>query len=240
MPSRRATLLSVLLCLLVAAPAAASERSEARRYAAAMEPKIVLTPEEGEALVADYEARSAHVAVTCLDSVKAATKRDESAITVLLLYLFHSLALSFDQEVAWQRQADDRLAAIPTSSPTLRRGRAARRAITRSFSKLVSGVPSDFCGMVTAWQAKRFKGMPPGAEHFYDEDGDSERVARRLRRATVLLGRHGATRGQLRAFNGVSRWPDLREPAEDLVLKALEGPKTRDPSPDGGGSRTPW
>jgi len=51
MPFRRAALLTTLACLLVVAPAAASERSEARQYAAAMDGLADLTPAEvGEAV----------------------------------------------------------------------------------------------------------------------------------------------------------------------------------------------
>src|SRR5215203_3984623 len=67
MRPHRAALLTLLACLLAAAPATASERSEARKYAAAMQPQIELTPEEGEALVAGY---GAHISITSYGHLK--------------------------------------------------------------------------------------------------------------------------------------------------------------------------
>jgi hypothetical protein len=86
-------------------------------------------------------------------------------------------------------RGDDRLAAIPTRSMTLRRARAARR------------------------------------------------LAPRMKRARVLLRRHGASRAQRAAFEGDGQFPDLREPARDPVGDVLL-PVARQ-SPAEGGTRTP-
>jgi hypothetical protein len=153
MPPRLAALLIVLSCLVVAAPAAASERSEARRYAAAMEPKIAVTPEEGEALVAGIEARAAHVATTCLASVEAAAKKRERANLLMLLYDAHLAIDVYARYATWLKQGDERLAAIPTRSRTLRRARAVRPQAARMLSGLSELAPKDFCATVTAWEA---------------------------------------------------------------------------------------
>ena len=150
MPRRRVALLTVLSCLGLAAPAAASERSEARQFAAAMHPKIELTPEDGEAMVADYEARSAHIAATCLPSVKAATKNDKRSFLLLGIYFIHVSVGAYGHASAWSKETDERLAALDIDSGTLRHARAARAALTRSLDATVAAAPADFCAMVTA------------------------------------------------------------------------------------------
>jgi len=241
MPVCRVALLTVLACLAVAAPAAASERSEARRYAAAMQPKLELTPEEADALVADYEARSAHIAASCLPSVKAAARNEDRVFALLFVYVFHAFGATYDQLAAWSGEADARLAAIETGSRTLRRARAARTVLTESFAELHDAVPADFCAMVTAWQAKGWKGQPPGAQPLLDlfDEADGT-VTRRIERGSRLLRRHGAKRSEVRAFEGEAAFPDMREAAHDLVLDALGLGAPERVSPDEGGSREPW
>jgi hypothetical protein len=241
MPHCRVALLTVLACLVIAAPAAASERSEARQYAAAMQPKLELTPEEAEAVVADYEARSAHISATCLVSVKAAAKKDERALTLAVVYAIHAFGATYGHLVAWSEETDARLAAIETGSRVLRRARAARTRITEFLGGLHEAASLDFCAMVEAWRANHWEGRPPGSKALFDEFKRADDVSsgRRMQRGTRLLRHHGATRGQLRAFNGQARWPELREPAEDVVFAALGfGPPERT-SPDEGGRREP-
>jgi hypothetical protein len=242
MPRRRVALLTVLSCLALAAPAAASERSEARQYAAAMQPKLELTPEQAEAMVADYEARSAHIAATCLPSVKAAAKKDERSFLLLAIYYVYSSAAAFDQVSAWSKATDERLAAIDTASSTLRHARAARAALTRSLEASKAAAPADFCAMVTAWQANGWKGRPPGSKPLFDEFDEADKLldGRSMKRGARLLRRSGATRAQIRAFKLEPRWPELRDPAHDVVLDALGFGAPERQSPDEGGRREPW
>lgn len=241
MPLRRVALLTILSCLAFAAPAAASERSEARQYAAAMQPKLELTPEQAEAMVADYEARSAHVAATCLTSVKAAAKQAERSFLLLAIYVTHASAAVYDHVSVWSTETDERLAAIATDSATLRHARAARAALTRSLDATKAAVPADFCAMVAAWRANGWKGRPPGSRPLFDEFEDAEKLlaGRSMQRGTRLLRRSGATRAQIRAFNLEPRWPGVRDPAHDVVIDALGfgGPERQ--SPDEGGRREP-
>jgi hypothetical protein len=58
-------------------------------------------------------------------------------------------------------EGDARLAAIETGSRTLRRARVARARLTTFLREVGTAVPADFCAVVTAWQAKRWKGLPP-------------------------------------------------------------------------------
>jgi hypothetical protein len=242
MPLRRAALLTVLTCLALAGPAAASERSEARQYAAAIKPKLELTPEQGEAMVADYEARSAHIAATCLPSVKAAAKKDERSFLLLAIYITHASVAAYDHASAWSKQTDERLAAIDTDSATLRHARAARAALTRSLDATMAALPADFCAMVAAWQANGWRGRPPGSKPLFDEFEDAEKLfaGRSMQRGARLLRRSGATRAQIRAFNLEPRWPEVRDPAHDVVLDALGFGAPERQSPDEGGRREPW
>jgi hypothetical protein len=206
-----------------------------------MRPELGLTPEEAEAAVADYEARSAHIAATCLPAVKAASKKEERALALSFLYGMHATEALYGHLAAWSAETDGRLASIDTRSRTLRRARAARADITEFIGKITAVVPDDFCAMVTAWQAKGWKGEPPGTEAFTDLFADASDVTdRRMRRGTRLLRRHGATRAQIRAFNEEPRWPELREPAKDLVAEAIGGGPPARTSPDEGGRREPW
>src|SRR5215204_1157405 len=216
MPPHRVALLTILACLLAAAPAAASERSEAREYAAAMQRDIVLPPEEAEALVADFEARAAQVSATCLPSVQAAAKDEERLIALALVYVTYAGTAVLDRAATWMREGDARLASIATRSPILRRARAARARRTSSLRKLAAAAPADFCAMVTEWEARGFKGDLPEAGRVFALllDGATHGT-RKMKRASKLLRRHGATRAQLRAFDGSPRWPSLREPAPD-------------------------
>jgi hypothetical protein len=61
-----------------------------------------------------------------------------------------------------------------------------------------------------------------------------------MKRGSRLLRHHGATRAQLRAFNGEPREPELREPAPDPVFEALGGEAPERTWPDDGGRREPW
>jgi hypothetical protein len=235
---RCAALLTILVLLAAAAPAAASERSEARRYAAAMQPEIAVTPEEGEALVADYEARSAHVAATCLPSVEAAAKKKDLRLLVALVYGFHASALAQQTQASWMAEADGRLAAITTRSRPLRRARAARRHRT-AFVTGLGEVTPDFCAFLSAWEAEGFKGRPAGLEpvlRLFEEIDERRGADRQMRRARTVLKRHGATRAERAAFAGNPTWPELREPAPDPVAEALGYERE---SPDEGGTRTP-
>jgi hypothetical protein len=239
MPARRTTLLAALFCLLLAAPAAGSERSEAQRYAAAMHFETGLTPEAAEALVAGIEARSAHVAATCMPSVEAAAKRARRRQTLSLLYTYHLGADVFATLAAWLAEGDDRLAAIRTRSVVLRRGRAARRGFTQFFRRMGELAPKDFCATVTAWEARGFKGEPPEADALMErflELFEGLRIGP-WERAVKLLKRHGATRAERAAFAGEPDWPELREPAKDPVADLL---RPRREGSDGVGSRRPW
>jgi hypothetical protein len=236
----RVALLTAFVALMAAAPAAASERSDARRFAAAMEPRIELTPEEREALVAGVEARAAHVATTCLPSVKAAATQRERARTLAVVYGFHTYAGIVATIARWLAEGDARLAAIHTSSKTLRRARAGRADLTRFFVALGAAAPADFCAAVTAWEADGFKGDPPGTDAIFAAIEDLEPYSHlRLARGTRLLRRHGATRAQRRAFSGTPRFPPLRDPAADPVEEALNMGPGRE-APDDGPTRRPW
>jgi hypothetical protein len=241
MPFRRVALLTALACLAIVAPAASSERSEARQFAAAMQPGLALTPEEAEAVVADYEARSAHVAATCLPAVKAAAKKLDRTFVLAVIYALYASAAAYEHMGAWMEEGDARLAAIETGSRTLRRARAVRAKNTALFGNLAAATPTDFCAVVTGWQAKRWKGEPPGSEPLFALFEDAgEPAARKMKRGSRLLRHHGATRAQLRAFNGIPREPDVREPAPDPVIEALGGePAPERTSPDDGGRREP-
>jgi hypothetical protein len=213
----------MLSCLALAAPTAASERSEARRYVAALQPKLELTPEQAEAMVADYEARSAHISATCLPSVKAAAKNDKRAFLLVGIYYTHASVASYDHASTWSKETDERLAAIETGSRTLRRARAARAALTRSLDGTIAAAPADFCAMVAAWQANGWKGRPPGSKPLFDEFEEADKLfaGRSMKRGARVLRRNGATRAQIRAFKLKPRWPELRDPAHDVVLDAL-------------------
>ena len=240
MPFHRAAALIILSCLVLAAPAAASERSEARRYAETLEPKLTLTPEQAETVVADYEARAAHVAATCLPDVRAAAKRERRLLMIFVLYGLHAFAASNAHQLAWLEAGNDQLAAVPTRSRALLRGRYARRSVTDEFARTIAATPPDFCAVVTAWRAKRFKGTPPGAEALFalfSEPSELKNPGRDIVRAVKLLRRHGARRAVAAAFAGEPSWPELREPARDPVIAALGMEPERDP---GAGSRTPW
>ena len=242
MPPHRIALplLILLACLLVAAPAGASERSESRKYAAAMQPRVALTPEQAEALVADIEARAAQVAATCLPAIRAAAEQADRALVLALVYLVYSAEPALDHVVSWSGDADARLAAIDTRSRVLRRARAARRALTRTYADLVAAAPADFCASVTGWEAKGWKGEPPGTEALSALlEGPDVSESPRLKRGARLLRRHGATRRQVRAFNGTPSWPKLREPAPDPVVEALLPSEDRE-SPDDAPGRTPY
>jgi hypothetical protein len=232
----------MLSCLALAAPAAASERSEARQYAAALQPKLELTPEQAEAMVADYEARSAHIAATCLPSVKAAAKKAERMSLLLGIYVTHASVVAYQHASAWSKETDERLAAIETGSRTLRRARAARAALTRSLDATIAAAPADFCAMVAAWQANGWKGRPPGSKPLFDEFEDADKLfaGRSMKRGARLLRHNGATRAQIRAFNLEPRWPEVRDPAHDVVLDALGFGAPERQSPDEGGRREPW
>jgi hypothetical protein len=240
MPSCRAVFLTILVALAAAAPAAASERSEARRYAAAMQP-LTLAPEEAEALVAGMEARSAHVAATCMPSVAAAAKRKSRRETLELLYGSHLAAESYRRMAAWMAEGDDRLAAVATRSTALRRGRAGRQVATDLLRGMSELAPKDFCATVTAWEARAFKGDPWEVKALvglvFGVFAEIDKFES-WERATKLLERHGATRAQRRAFSGETDWiDDLREPAKDPVLDLLM--PGRDSS-EGVGTRQPW
>lgn len=235
----RLAVLAFLVGLVAAAPAAASERSEARSYAAAMRGLTELTPEEAEALVVGMEARSAHVVATCMPSVQAAAKRKARRQTLGMLYLYHLGADVFGALADWMAEGDDRLADIKTRSTVLRRGRAARRGFTR-FVRLMSEVgPKDFCAAALAWEARGFKGEPAElkalAKAFESlfEDLNLQPWAR----ASKRLKRHGATRAERMAFFGEPDWPEPREQAKDPVAELLM--PGRDSS-EGAGSRQPW
>jgi hypothetical protein len=233
-------MLGVLLALVLAGPAAASERSEARRFAAAMEPRIQLTPEEREALVAGVEARAARVASSCLPSVKAAARKRERALTIGLVYGAYVQFGFTAAAVAWQEEGDARLAAIHTRSKVLTRARAARAELTELLAALTAAAPADFCAVVTAWEATGFKGEPPGSEAISDAITDFDwSLFSRLGRGMRVLWRHGATSAQRQALAGNPRWPRLREPAVDPVAEAINSAAGRE-APDDGPTRAPW
>ena len=172
--------------------------------------------------------------------MRAAAKKDVRALTVLLLYLPHAFAASYGQVETWLQAGDDTLAAIPTRSRLLRRGRAGRRVYTEFIGRMLAATPQDFCAVMTAWQAKRFKGVPPGAEALFELFAEpTDRADRDLARAVKRLKHHGATRAQRLAFGGEPDWPELRQPGEDPVLGALDMAPER-AEPGEGGGRTPW
>ncbi|HTE61754.1 MAG TPA: hypothetical protein VK631_15485 [Solirubrobacteraceae bacterium] len=191
-----------------------------------MQPKLELTPEEADALVADYEARSAHIAASCLPSVKAAARNEDRVFALLFVYVFHAFGATYDQLAAWSGEADARLAAIETGSRTLRRARAARTVLTESFAELHDAVPADFCAMVTAWQAKGWKGQPPGAQPLLDlfDEADGT-VTRRIERGSRLLRRHGAKRPTI-SCSTRSAWAPPSACRPTKAARASRGPPT--------------
>ena len=58
-----------------------------------------------------------------------------------MLYSVYSLLAPIASEQRWSRTVDDRLAAIPTRSRALRRGRAARRVETAALGAFVAAAP---------------------------------------------------------------------------------------------------
>jgi hypothetical protein len=135
---------------------------------------------------------------------------------------------------------DNRLAAIPTRSRIPRRARAVRPQLARLLSGMREHAPKDFCAMVTAWEANGFKGDVDEADALLDlfrEMNEHKGAGRAMNRASKLLKRHGATRAERAAFEGLPAWPELREPAKDPVAELLM--PGRDSS-EGAGTREPW
>jgi hypothetical protein len=215
---RAVPLLVLAACLAAAAPAAASERSEARRYAKAMQPRIALTPAEADAIVADQVARTGHIASTCMPDVREAASDENRRPAVAFVYGFHAFDAYFRRQLAWLREGQERLATIPTRSRALRRGRAARAAGARILDDVLAATGGDFCAMLAAWKANGWAGELPAweaAARLFGADG------RPIRRATRVLRRHGATRAQRRAFAGDPAWRALGFPESDPVEDAL-------------------
>ena len=161
MPSRCAALLIALACLVAAAPAAASERSEARAYIAALQVDLAPTPADYAAWLADYRFRAHYVAATCLDAAEEGARRHDRSSLLLLTYFMYAADALQGSRIAWSEAVDQRLAAIPTRSRVLRRGRLARRHDTAERRAVVAATPEDFCGEVRDWQAAGWKGRSP-------------------------------------------------------------------------------
>jgi hypothetical protein len=242
MPFRCAALLIALACLVTAAPAAASERSEARAYAAALKVDLVPAQADYDAWLADYRFRAGYVAATCLDVVKQGVRDHDRGIELFMLYTIYALRAPIASEQQWSRTVDDRLAAIPTRSRALRRGRAARRVETAALGAFVAAAPDDFCREIRDWQAKGWKGRSASLKRWrtLEAEGDAGgRRAQRIVRAVQVLERHGATRRVVMAFTGTRPAPvDEPELPSDPVFEALEGEPERE-SPGGGPTRRP-
>jgi hypothetical protein len=215
---RAVVLLVLVACVAAAAPAAASERSEARRYAKAMQPRITLTPAEADAIVADPGVRSSRIASTCMPTVREAASDENRRPAVVFVYVFHAYDAYYRRLLAWLREAEERLATIPTRSPALRRGRAERARGTRILDRVLATAGGDFCAILAAWQATGWAEEPPAskaATALLAAPGGA------IRRATRVFRRHGATRAQRRAFAGQAAWPALEFPESDPVADAL-------------------
>ena len=242
MPFRCAALLIALACLVTAAPAAASERSEARAYAAALKVDLVPTRADYDVWLADYRFRAGYVAATCLDVVKQGVRDHDRGAELFMLYTIYSLHAPIASEQRWSVTVDDRLAAIPTRSRALRRGRAARRVETAALGAFLAAAPVDFCREIRDWQAKGWKGRSASLKRWrtLEAEGDAGgRRAQRIVRAVQVLERHGAARRVVMAFTGTRPAPvDEPELPADPVLDALETPADRE-SPGGGPTRRP-
>ena len=180
MPFRCAALLIALACLVTAAPAAASERSESRAYAAALKLDLVLAQADYDAWLADYRFRAGYVAATCLDVVKQGVRDHDRGIELFMLYTIYALRAPIASEQQWSRTVDDRLAAIPTRSRALRRGRAARRVETAALGAFLAAAPDDFCREIRDWQAKGWKGRSATLKRWrtLEAEGDADGGAR--------------------------------------------------------------
>jgi hypothetical protein len=72
----------------------------------------VLTPEAGEALVADYEARVRTIVDTCLPAVRDAAADPVRRGQLGLVDGFHAARTTFQRHLPWLRRGDERLAEL--------------------------------------------------------------------------------------------------------------------------------
>lgn len=217
-------LLALVATVILAAPAAASERSEARALLAALEPEITLTPLEQEAIVTDYEARAAQVAATCMDDVRVAARKPVRTLDFLIPYSLHVAAAAHARTARWSADSRAALAAVRAASPVLRRAVAARARLLRRAEELVLA-PVDFCAELAAWRAGGWKGRTASSARFDDVTSSPlmRRLERRARMADPLLRRAGATKRQMNAWHGEPGTPELREPKDPVVAEILAG-----------------
>lgn len=216
----------VLVCVAAAPAAASSTRSDARTLAAALDPHIVLTPAQREAVVSDYEARAAQVSAGCGPTAQAMLLDEESDARFVLpmLYFADVVREAYAVQLAWSRAIDARLARLDLKTPVLRRARTLRRHLTASIADLWPPPAGGFCAVAAAWQASGAKATPPAVLRIaralkrMDDmaDGRGERV---FDAAERLLTRAGANRAQRRALVGLPIWPHLRTPAPDPFLE---------------------
>ncbi len=235
MHAGRAAALALFLFLAAAPPAAASasKRAGAHAILRALQPKVELTAEQREAIVADQDARAASVAATCLDTVQAAVAGKRRADMTGALYYSYVTAAQGPIRRGWQRDSAKRLAALQLHARVLRRGIAARARFLRMSRQLEHAMPADFCAALTAWQASKWKDIPldvPADVRLRHHDAD------RLIAALDVLMNHGGKLDTFVAWLGEPSWPDLREPAPDPILKLLAkaaNPRVTDPDAPG-------
>jgi hypothetical protein len=164
---------AVLASLLALAPAAAaSKRSEARRYAVAIRAFADAERQAVGAATPAYHARRDAVAAGCIDVVQDGARRQLFAI--LQLYVFWAAKPLVE---AAQPEADRlvrRLGRVTTRSRTLRRARAAHSRRSRTYADVPALLPADLCAELAAWQAAGWRSA--------DEPASSRQLERRRKR----------------------------------------------------------
>jgi hypothetical protein len=215
---------ALLACLLLLAPAAAaSKRSEVRRYGAALH---AYAKAEGDAALASapaYRARRDAVAAGCLDVVRDGARQQLIAVVVL----YHLWAAKPLVEAA-QPAADRfvrRLGRTPTRSRTLRRARRAHSRRHRDYARIPALLPADLCAELSAWQAAGWSAAatPAGVEQVDAVEAKvHERDDAAIARGARFLRRHGVSARAADVFlRGTADGYDSLF-AGDPVIQAIE------------------
>jgi hypothetical protein len=226
-------LLAVVAALLVAAPpAGASERSEARRYVAALEAYVRASRPALVAAVPEYHTRRSAVAGDCLTVAADGVSEDAAGARILLDGWAWQVAPLAKAISAPAERLVRRLGAIPTRTRVLRRGRAAfARSVRTGFAPfpLADALPHGPCAALRAWQAAGWTSDPPAelapidaAVRADDVQGDAD--VDPLFRAVALLKRHHAPRSATTALEntGQTAYFDALV-ADDPLLAATAG-----------------
>lgn len=215
---------ALLACLVLLAPAAAaSNRSEARRYGAALRAYADAGRATDAASAPAYHARRDAVVAGCLDVVRDGARRQ--FIAVLNLYVLWAAKPLIDAAQPESDRLVRRLGRTPTRSRTLRRARRAHSRRNRDYAGIPALLPADLCAELAAWQAAGWSvDDQPGSSKrllalqnkvYRRDDAAIERGARFLRRHGVrarvaAVFRDGRAEGYDSLFAG------------DPVIQAME------------------